>query len=151
LSFNDRFRSQLWRRQLDWVRKERPAFWSWSLKEICRVAAAHADRPKPPNVQEQDLLRASGPLHTLGVELGPYVGRGFDCEGCFQFLNFESYTVPVEIKKRSSGFKYQQKRYSQTQLSRVVVLCSEHDMLNVPANVDVIELKELCQFLVEAR
>jgi len=147
LSFNDRFQSQLWRRQLEKVRKERPDFWQWSLEEICRVIDAHQELRGPRNVQEQDLLRTSGSLKMLGLELGPYVGTGYDCESRFQFLDYEAYTVPVEIKKLSSRFKYQQAKYSATQLSRAVILCVKHDLKNVPQNVDVIQLTELCAVL----
>lgn len=144
LSFNNEKRSILWRRQLDHVKQARPEMWRWSLEEIGRVVTAHVGEHVPPNVQEQDLLRASGPLKVLGVECGPYVGKGYDCEGKFQFLSYEPYTAPIEMKKLSSGFEYQQKRYSPQQLSRVVILCARHDLVNVPANVDVIELAELC-------
>lgn len=147
LSFNDRMQSQLWRRQLQHVKQTRLEMWRWSLDEICRVTAAHAKGSGPPYIKEEDLLRASGPLKVLGVEFGPYVGKGYDCEGQFQFLNFESYKVPIEIKKRSSGFKYQQKRYSPEQLSRVVIVCARHDLVNVPPDVDVIELGALCSVL----
>jgi len=47
--------------------------WRWSLEEICRVAKAHAQDAGYSHVREEDLLRASGPLKILEVELGPYV------------------------------------------------------------------------------
>ena len=53
--------------------------------------------------------------------------------------------MAVEIKKKSSGFKYQQQKYSKEELSRVVVLCVTHNLVNVPHNVDVIELSSLAQ------
>jgi len=83
----------------------------------------------------------------LGMECGPYVGKGYDCQGRFQFLNYDPYIVPIEIKKESRKFVYQQKKYSPEQLSRVVILCARHDLVNVPINVDVIELAELCSLL----
>lgn len=144
LSFNERRQSELWRRQLNHVRHAHPEMWRWSLGEICRVACAHAQNADLRYVREEDLLRASGPLNILGVELGPYKGKGFDCQGVFRFLNYEAYTVPIEIKKASSGFEYQQRKYSPEELSRAVVLCMRHDLLNVPPNVDVIQLETLC-------
>ncbi len=93
------------------------------------------------------MLRASGSLKLLGLELGPYVGKGYDCESRFQFLDYEPYSVPVEIKKLSSRFKYQQAKYTPTQLSRAVILCVKHDLRNVPRNVDVIQLTALCAAL----
>lgn len=117
LSFNSRMQSQLWRKQLQHVKQSHPDLWRWSLEEICRIAAAHKAGYGPQYVKEEDLLRASGPLKLLGVDCGPYVGKGYDCEGRFQFLNFEPYNAPIEIKKQSSRFKYQQKKYSPEQLS----------------------------------
>jgi len=147
LSFNDRRQSELWRQQLEHIRRKQPEMWRWSLTEICRVAQAHAQDAGFPNVMEQDLLRASGPLNVLGVELGPYVGKGYDCRGVFRFLDYEPYKVPVEIKKKSSGFQYQQRKYAPEELSRAVILCMRHDMPNVPHNVDVIQLETLCSVL----
>ena len=147
LSFNHRHRSQLWRRQLVNLEKTHTEMLRWSVGEICRVMSAHQEKGAPPNVHEADLLRASGPLKVLGVECGPYLGKGLDCQGKFQFLSYDPYTVPIEIKKSSSGFQYQQKRYPPEQLSRVVILCARHDLVNVPTNVDVLELAELCSAL----
>ncbi len=147
LSFNDKKQSELWRRQLEHVRKTQPEMWRWSLEEICRVASAHAQDAGYSYIREEDLLRASGPLKVLGVELGPYVGKGYDCKSEVRFLNYEPYAVPIEIKKASSGFVYQQKKYSPAELSRAVILCMRNDLLNVPPNVDVVQLETLCSQL----
>jgi hypothetical protein len=147
LSFNDKKKSQLWHRQLAHVRDSQPAMWRWALEEICRIAKAHAPDAGFRHVREEDLLRASGPLKALGIELGPYVGKGYDCRGVFQFLDYEPYEVPVEMKKLSSGFSYQQRKYSPEELSRAVILCMRNDLQNVPPNVDVIQLDTLCSEL----
>jgi len=147
LSFNHEKQSVLWRRQLMQVKETKAEAWRWSLEEIHRVMSAHQERGAPPNVHEADLLRASGSLKMLGIELGPYLGRGLDCEGRFQFLNYDPYTVPVEIKKDSREYRYQQREYPPERLSRVVILCARHNLQNVPANVDIIELRELCNSL----
>jgi hypothetical protein len=147
LSFNDRLQSELWRRQLARVKQTQPDMWHWSIGEICRIAAAHGEESGFRHVKEEDLLRASGPLKVLGVEVGPYVGKGFDCQGEFRFLDYEPYRVPIEIKKSSSGFKYQQGKYSPEELSRAVILCIRHDLQNVPRNVDVVQLATLCSTL----
>ena len=147
LSFNRHVESQLWRKQLQHVKQTRLEMWRWSLEEICRVASAHARRGAPPNVHEADLLRASGPLRVLGIEFGPYLGKGYDCTGKFQFLDYEPYNAPIEIKKLSSRFRYQQTKYTSEELSRAVIFCARHDMINVPPNVDVIELTALCSAL----
>jgi hypothetical protein len=144
LSYNNRRQSDLWKRQLAHVQKAHPEMWRWSIGEICRVAQAHAKNAGYANVAEQDLLRASGPLKILGVELGPYRVRGLDCEGIFQFLTYEPYKVSVEIKKASKDFEYQQRKYAPEELSRAVILCMHHDLVNVPPNVDVIQLETLC-------
>ena len=45
------------------------------------------------------VLRASGPLAHLGVKLGAYVGKGYDCEATsFQFLRYPDYTIPAETE-----------------------------------------------------
>jgi hypothetical protein len=58
---------------------------------------------------------------------------------------FPIYPCPVEIKKRSSGFDYQIMRY--TELPRAVVLCLEHDLVNPPDHVDILELSALADYL----
>jgi hypothetical protein len=92
-------------------------------------------------------LRASGPLNLLGMVLGGYVGKGYDCVTTdFQFLGFPTYTVPVEIKRNSSGFRYQEKKYGKDELSRAVVLCAIHGHKQMPRHIDVIELDALCAY-----
>lgn len=147
LSYNERMQSDLWRRQLKQIEKAKPDMLRWSLDEICRIAGENARNSTVRHIKEEDLLRASGPLKVLGVELGPYVGKGYDCQSEFRFLDFQPYKVPVEIKKSSSGFQYQQRKYSAEELSRAVILCVRHDMVNVPPNVDVIQLETLCSAL----
>ncbi len=51
----------------------------------------------------------------------------------------------MEIKRRSARFDYPITRY--TELPRVVVLCLEHDLINPPEHVDVIELATLAAAL----
>ena len=55
--------------------------------------------------------------------------------------------MPVEIKKYSRDFEYQQKKYGKDLLSRAVVLCAVHDHRRVPKNIDVIELDAMCEHL----
>jgi hypothetical protein len=80
------------------------------------------------------------------MALGAYVGKGYDCVTEFNFLDYPTYTVPVEIKKHSRGFDYQLKKYGKEELSRAVLLCAIHDLKNVPKNIDVVELKALCDY-----
>jgi hypothetical protein len=151
LSFTSAFRSRLWCDQLNAVRRRDARAYTWAIMELRRVVAAY-QAPVEPNIQEADVLRASGPLNICGVALGPYAGRGYDCcKSSFQFLNYVCYEVPVEVKKRSSGFKYQQQKYGKEELSRAVVLCVHHDLPNFPdRNIDVIELNALAKADVAA-
>ena len=82
----------------------------------------------------------------LGLDLSLYLTRGYDCPvSKFSFGGLPSYTCPVEIKKRSSGFSYQITRY--TKLPRAVVLCVNHDLINPPDHIDVLELSCLAKYL----
>ncbi|MGQ0600127.1 MAG: hypothetical protein ACT4QE_00360 [Anaerolineales bacterium] len=80
------------------------------------------------------------------MKLGAYVGKGYDCvETSIQFTPYPAYIVPVEIKKRSRNFEYQQKKYGKEELSRALVLCAFHDHAVMPKHIDVIELEALCE------
>jgi hypothetical protein len=140
LTFTNDYTSSFWREQLEYVQARRgKELVLWALARIAHIAEAHVN--KVPHIQEQDLLRSYGPLAHLGCSLGPYVGKGFDCRSTFHFDRYPPYDVPVEIKRRSSGFKYQMEKYGKDELSRAVVLCATHDLSKVPKNIDVIELQ----------
>ena len=142
LTFTKDYQSPFWREQIGNVDRE---LLVWSLVEICRVVNDHVI--KVPYIQETDILRASGPLKHLGMALGAYVGKGYDCVTEFNFLDFPTYSVPVEIKRYSKNFSYQEKKYGKEELSRAVILCAVHDKKNVPRNIDVVELEALCSHL----
>lgn len=142
LTFTKDYVSPFWREQVSKIDNQ---LLLWSLAEICRVVKDHIY--KVPHIQETDILRASGPLKHLGMALGAYVGKGYDCVTEFSFLDFPTYTVPVEIKRFSKSFSYQEKKYGKEELSRAVILCAVHDKKNVPKNVDVVELEALCMHL----
>ncbi|HZT60372.1 MAG TPA: hypothetical protein VFA21_17335 [Pyrinomonadaceae bacterium] len=144
LTFTKDYVSPFWLRQMSHVDKKQPGIVSWSLEEICRIVQAHKAKTKLAHIQETDILRASGPLRHLGVAIGGYVGKGYDCITEFTFLHYPAYTVPVEIKKNSRDFEYQQKKYGKDLLSRAVILCAVHDHKRVPKNIDVIELDAMC-------
>ncbi|MBI4463347.1 MAG: hypothetical protein HY647_01465 [Acidobacteria bacterium] len=145
LTFTHTYASPLWIAQLVHVNKKQPGIVPWALDEICRIVKDHQQGTRLPHIQETDLLRASGPLKHLGMTLGGYVGKGYDCFTEFRFLNFPVYSVPVEIKRNSQGFQYQQKKYGREELSRAVVLCAIHQHKQMPQHIDVIELGALCQ------
>ncbi|MBI4443465.1 MAG: hypothetical protein HY649_08845 [Acidobacteria bacterium] len=144
LTFTHVYTSPLWTEQLVYVNKRQPGIVGWALDEICRIVKDHHKGSRLAHVQETDLLRASGPLKHLGMTLGGYVGKGYDCVTEFRFLNFPAYSVPVEIKRSSSGFRYQQRKYGKEELSRAVVLCAVHQHKQIPPHIDVIELAALC-------
>jgi len=145
LTFDSSYVSPLWKLQLQDVEKKHRGIVAWSLSEICRVVKDHLPNSKLLHIQEPDILRASGPLKHLGVVLGGYVGKGYDCVTEFSFLRYPTYSVPVEIKRNSKGFHYQQKKYGKDELSRAVLLCAIHDHGHVPKNIDVIELRAMCE------
>lgn len=144
LSCHRDFQSRLWKQQIALCRKESAADVNWAASQISRVVKEHQSNPK--NVHEADLLRTSGALSLLGVNLSLYLNKGYDCiQSTFQFSNLPVYPCPVEIKKHSSGFKYQILNYAK--LPRAVVLCVEHDFHSPPDHVDVIELSTLVDCL----
>jgi hypothetical protein len=83
----------------------------------------------------------------LGVQLGPYVGRGYDCISSIQFDKLPRYHVPIEIKRYSSGYTYQMSKYGKDELTRAVILCAVHNLENTPRNVDVLELSAMCHYV----
>jgi hypothetical protein len=146
LTFTQDYVSPLWVQQLVQLNKKQADLVAWSLEEICRVVKDHRSSSRLAHIQETDILRASGPLRHLGVSLGGYVGKGYDCVTEFSFLNYPTYSAPIEIKRNSRDFRYQQRKYGKEQLSRAVVLCAIHDHKQVPRNIDVIELEAMCQY-----
>ena len=146
LTFTRDYVSPLWVEQLVQLSKKRADLVSWSLEEICRVVKDHRSSSRLAHIQEADILRASGALKHLGVSLGGYVGKGYDCFTEFSFLSYPTYSVPVEIKRNSRDFRYQQRKYGKEELSRAVVLCATHDHIQTPRNIDVIELEAMCQY-----
>lgn len=145
LSFHEDHQSKLWRQQIAKRRNESAAHITWAASQINHVVAGHRDS-EAKHILESDLLRAAGALSLLGLDLGPYVGKGYDClKSRFQFGQFPVYSCPVELKKRSRGFDYQVIRY--TELPRAVVLCMTHDFVNPPEDIDFIELPTLGEYL----
>lgn len=145
LSVHRDYQSKLWKRQIDLCRQTAPDDVSWAAAQLRRVIKEHQSAGAA-NVHEADLLRTAGALSVLGMDLGLYQTRGYDCpESRFHFRNLPVYPCPVEIKKRSSRFDYQITRYAE--LPRAAVLCLEHDLVNPPEHVDIIELVTLAAAL----
>ncbi|MBI5715853.1 MAG: hypothetical protein HZC38_20835 [Chloroflexi bacterium] len=147
LTFTHHYISPFWTQQLANVERNNKGIVRWSLEEICRVVTDHRPKSRVQHIQEPDLLRASGPLAHFGIKLSAYTGKGYDCaETSLQFLDYPAYTIPVEIKKRSRDFEYQEKKYGKEELSRALVLCAFHDHEVMPKHIDVIELDALCDY-----
>lgn len=152
LTFTSRFKSTLWQTHLESLAKDQEVDMPWVHKEISRVVQDHRRDMKGgkalAHLKEPDLLRTAGALDHLGISLGGYVGKGYDCVTHVQFLSYPSYRVPFELKRNSQGFTYQQKKYAKEELSRAVVLCAFHDHPRLPSeNIDVIELAALSTYL----
>ena len=145
LSFHRDYQSKLWKKQIEECRKKSATDVSWAGSQIKRVVTEHQNADTK-NVHEADLLRAAGALSVLGLDLSLYLTKGYDCpKSCFSFSGYPAYPCPVEIKKHSARFDYQIMRY--TELPRAVVLCIEHDLVNPPDHVDVLELSALADYL----
>lgn len=145
LSFHHDYQSKLWKRQISAVSEKSDGDVSWAATQIKRVVTEHSET-KAQNIHEADLLRVAGALSRLGLDLSLYLTKGYDCpQSRFAFYGLPSYPCPVEIKKRSSRFDYQIARY--TKLPRAVVLCLNHDLVNPPDHVDVLELSALAEYL----
>lgn len=148
LSFHHDYQSKVWRENLDTLRGSATTREGilWAAAQIARVVADNQES-NIKNVLECDLLRASGALSKLGLQLSAYLCQGYDCmDSRFQFTGLPEYPCPVEIKKRSTGFNYQMTRYKE--LPRAVVLCMEHNFVNPPEHIDIIELPALAKYLV---
>jgi hypothetical protein len=145
LSFHKDYQSKLWKRQIESCRKESSIDVDLAGSQIKHVVAGHR-KGDVLNIHEADLLRTAGALSVLGVDLGIYLMKGYDCPGShFCFSGLPAYPCPVEIKRRSLRFDYQITQY--TDLPRVVVLCLEHDLVNPPERVDIVELSTLAEYL----
>ena len=145
LSFHRDYQSKFWKKQIEACRKVSANDVSWAGSQIRRVVTDHRNADKK-NVHEADLLRAAGALSVFGLDLSLYLTKGYDCpKSRFSFSGFPAYPCPVEIKKHSARFDYQIMRY--TELPRAVVLCIEHDLVNPPDHVDVLELSALADYL----
>ncbi len=142
LTFTAHHQSLLITQHLETVARTSRQDLSWSREQIGRILQDHLNG----NIKylgEEDLLRTSGALNKLGIQLDAYRRKGLDClESYFHFLKYPQYGCAVEIKKRSSGFDYQILR--KTTPERATVLCLEHDAAyGLPDVVDIIELRAL--------
>ena len=143
LTFTVTHQSRLILRQLD--RASRGDL-EWMKGQIAQVIEDHLER-RVKYLGEEDLLRTSGALSRLGIQLSAYRRKGYDClDSTFEFGKYPAYQCPVELKKKSSGFDYQV--FKRTTPERAVVLCLTHpDNYTPPDVVDVIELRALHRYL----
>ena len=117
----------------------------WIAGQICSLVDEH--RRPGRDLDERDLLRASGALDKLGTKLGMYRSKGIDCpDASFVFDGLPPYPCPIEVEQRSSGLLVP--HHKDHRRGRIVVLCMEHDSPEtLRGYVDVIELRELCRLL----
>jgi len=145
LSFHAHFQSELWKKQIEHAQKVNPDAVAWTVSQF-KHFVQHYSQPKLKLVSEADLLRLAGAFDHLGLKLGPYLLKGYDClTSSFRFADYPEYACPVEIKKRASGFTYQIKNYPT--LPRAVVLCLDHDIRHPHEHIDFIEVRSLARFL----
>jgi hypothetical protein len=143
LTFTKAYQSPFWLRQMAEVTKKTPWLVLWCKEEFQRIACDHRKPTRLAHIQETDILRASGPLKHLGVSLGGFVGKGYDCMTEFKFANYPIYRIPVELKRNSNGFSYQMNKYGKDELSRAVLLCATQGKKSIPEHIDIIELEAL--------
>jgi len=146
LTFTKTYRSPFWLKQMATVAKDIPWLISWCKEEFQRIARDHYHPTWLPHIQETDILRESGPLKHLGISLGGFVGKGYDCLTTFNFCDYPTYTIPVELKRNSDGFTYQMQKYGKNELSRAVLLCATQGRKVIPSHIDIIELEALAGF-----
>jgi hypothetical protein len=146
LTFTRMYRSPFWLKQMASVSRDIPWLVSWCKEEFQRIAKDHCKATWLPHIQETDILRASGPLKHLGMSLGGFVGKGYDCLTTFSFFNYPTYTIPVELKRNSDGFTYQMQKYGKDELSRAVLLCATQGRKVLPGHIDIIELEAFANF-----
>ena len=145
LAFHRDYQSKFWRKQIAARRTQCAEHVSLAGAQIRRVVNEHGE-VSTRNVHESDLLRTAGALSVLGLDLSMYLTKGYDCpKSVFRLSGFPPYICPVEVKKRSSGFDYQITEYAE--LPRAVVLCVQHDLVNAPEHIDVLELSALAEYL----
>jgi hypothetical protein len=145
LSFNPHHQSALWKKQISALRDTKPEVYRWVAGQFNDFVEQY--NPTRLNlVSELDLLRLAGALDRLGLRLGPYLKRGYDCPtSFFIFSQYPEYRYPVEIKKRASGFGYQAKNYKT--LPRAAVLCLDHDITHPQEHIDFVEVRSLAKHL----
>ena len=145
MSFNHNHQANLWKNQIASLRQNTPDDFGWAVNQLRRVVADHSDATIK-SILEADLVRTAGALSLLGLDLGAYLGNGYDClNSQFSFGKLPPYPCPVEVKKRSKDFKYQMATY--VDLPRAVILCMRHDGVNLPSHVDILELTTLADYM----
>jgi hypothetical protein len=120
---------------------------TWIRKQLATMIEEHARDPI--DLDERDLLRASGALDLIGVKLGMYRRIGIDCpEARFELAGYPAYPCPVEVEELSSGFRAP--HHAKHRKQRAVLLCMRHDASDVLRGyIDIVELRELGRFLDE--
>ena len=117
----------------------------WSRDQLKEIVSQHESSRG--EIDERDLLRTSGALSKLGINLGMYRRSGIDCpDARFSLSGYPDYPCPIEVEAKSSGFLASHHRQHRKQ--RVVLLCMFHDAAHTQRGyVDVLEVRELARIL----
>lgn len=150
LTFTKTYQSPFWIQQITDVLSKTPWLVPWCKEEFQRIVRDHQKPTWLAHIQETDILRASGPLKHLGVSLGGFVGKGYDCFTEFKFMSYPPYYIPVELKRNSDGFRYQMQKYGKNELSRAVLFCATQGNKVIPEHIDIIELEALAEINLQA-
>lgn len=129
LTFTLDYVSPFWTQHLRHVHTREAGIVAWSLAEICRVVKDHRKETRLAHIQETDVLRASGPLKHLGISLGGYVGKGYDCLTEFNFLGYPTYTVRWRLSEIAKDL-YINKRNTGKICCRGPWSCVQHKIIN---------------------
>jgi hypothetical protein len=132
---------------LGMLRQREARLLKWAGNELDLIVGEHEVSRR--DVDERDLLRASGALAVVGIRLGPYRVRGIDCpDARIGLCGYPSYPCPVEVEEASSGFLAQ--HHEAHRATRVLVLCMRHTAREILRDyVDVVELRELSKLVRE--
>jgi hypothetical protein len=100
LTFTRHHQSVLIRKHLQEMAETSRECVVWARDQIARVVDDHFRR-KVPHVGEEDILRVSGALNVLGIQLDAYRRKGYDCFES-EFCGFRGMAVTIPKSSRSA-------------------------------------------------
>jgi len=129
------------------VQESDPHLTNWARQQLISIVSDHSTDCR--DLDERDLLRASGSLEVFGIRLGRYRCKGIDCpDGTISLCGYPPYPCQIEVEEHSNGFLAEHHAGHRSQ--RTLVLCMDHDARQVAQDyVDVVELREFAAILRE--